>query len=419
MRRVLFTSVTTFVSGTSLLLLVAVAALWAFSHRTAASYALHLVGSRPGEPWTAWNAFVAAGGVRLTWSCSVSERPTQAQIDRDLIEYHRPLASWHTYDQFFEYPAEDGMAFGFHYEPAFHDRTYHGMTSTGSSLIFPLWIPAAVFALAPAGWFLSGVRRRRHQRAGGTRGDRCGRCGYDLRASPGRCPECGTLPVLRQAAAATANDAPPVAPQRARAYAASAGLLAVPVLLAAVALWARAYWDGQHATWARHKQRVEAAELLATAAAGGDLAGVERALAEGAEVNPVQDDEEDSVPLLSAMAGGDADVIRVLVARGAAVTVRDDGGRTPLHFVGGDRAAEVAQALLDAGADVNARSDDGDTPLHFAAADDSGGALALVEVLLAAGADVNARDKLFEHAPLSRARSAEVADYLIERGAEP
>ena len=53
----------------------------------------------------------------------------------------------------------------------------------------PWWLLAALTGAIPAARVLSAYRRRGRQRAG-----RCGRCGYDLRASPDRCPECGIAP---------------------------------------------------------------------------------------------------------------------------------------------------------------------------------------------------------------------------------
>jgi hypothetical protein len=54
----------------------------------------------------------------------------------------------------------------------------------------PFWLLAAVCGIAPAlRWNPRRLRRRRRLAAG-----LCTTCGYDLRASPGCCPECGNMP---------------------------------------------------------------------------------------------------------------------------------------------------------------------------------------------------------------------------------
>jgi hypothetical protein len=56
-------------------------------------------------------------------------------------------------------------------------------------LLTPHWTVAIGFVLLPVRWIL----RRRALRDRQNRG-RCPTCGYDLRATPDRCPECGTVP---------------------------------------------------------------------------------------------------------------------------------------------------------------------------------------------------------------------------------
>jgi hypothetical protein len=52
---------------------------------------------------------------------------------------------------------------------------------------FPLYLPAAVFGT------IAYLLHRRHRARGGREEPVCCRiCGYDLRASEDRCPECGT-----------------------------------------------------------------------------------------------------------------------------------------------------------------------------------------------------------------------------------
>lgn len=54
----------------------------------------------------------------------------------------------------------------------------------------PYWVLLAAFACGPVVWLVT-MRRRRLQIQRQAQG-RCLTCGYDLRATPDRCPECGT-----------------------------------------------------------------------------------------------------------------------------------------------------------------------------------------------------------------------------------
>jgi hypothetical protein len=67
-----------------------------------------------------------------------------------------------------------------------------GETEEVWAVMAPHWSLAALSGVLPALGLLRWVRRRRkvmREKAG-----RCPACGYDLRATPERCPECGAVP---------------------------------------------------------------------------------------------------------------------------------------------------------------------------------------------------------------------------------
>ena len=59
----------------------------------------------------------------------------------------------------------------------------------GYVVMFPHWLLLVAFAVPATPAFFVELARRRRRKSGC-----CASCGYDLRATPERCPECGTVP---------------------------------------------------------------------------------------------------------------------------------------------------------------------------------------------------------------------------------
>jgi hypothetical protein len=71
-----------------------------------------------------------------------------------------------------------------------HERRSRRRGTLHAHAVVPFWAVAAVTAAMPAGWAAARWQRARRHRAARSAG-LCPGCGYDLRATPERCPECG------------------------------------------------------------------------------------------------------------------------------------------------------------------------------------------------------------------------------------
>ncbi|KAB1208231.1 26S proteasome non-ATPase regulatory subunit 10 [Morella rubra] len=141
-------------------------------------------------------------------------------------------------------------------------------------------------------------------------------------------------------------------------------------------------------------------------------------------------DEEGWVPLHSAASIGHSEIpVNVnkhiaicLIGRqcsleGADVNLKNDGGRTALHYAASKGWLKIAESLISQGAKINLKDKVGCTPLHRAA---STGNSEVCEFLIEEGAEVDCVDKAGQ-TPLMNTvicHNKEVALLLIRHGAD-
>jgi hypothetical protein len=133
-----------------------------------------------------WSVLMAAvdGELSFTWVHSTAPRPermgwaTSADLPR--------LVSRATFVQRASlYKGKEVAALGFGYIRASYDASLGGITRE-RSLWMPLWPPWAIGTIVVVATYRRWSRLH-HRRATGL----CLICGYDLRGSASRCPECG------------------------------------------------------------------------------------------------------------------------------------------------------------------------------------------------------------------------------------
>lgn len=182
-------------------------------------------------------------------------------------------------------------------------------------------------------------------------------------------------------------------------------------------------WLDWSSGWSLPGRPLQPADLPAAAEAG-DVAAVRRLLDLGLSVDAV--DARGCTAALRAAGAGHADVLGLLVTRGADLRRPADSGATPLSAAVSTRRGAIVEALLAAGAPLEQRLPGGISVLMLACA------LGLPDMasrLLAAGADVHVGDAqelgplhcaaLYGFTAGDASRLLALLDVLLLAGAEP
>jgi hypothetical protein len=195
-----------FTIALSLVLSLALGALWVHGYWASDHWELAYTWDAPtrGDPGRAWYQralylWSQGGRVEFQWSVASGRQPDILLSDdgEEHVEVYRPTG-WsfiHSHGppipSPLAYPAwpawQKALGLGWYKEAGTTDHE----TRESWSLILPAWL---LFLMVGLPGFVLGVGRwrRAHHQHRCRRLGLCPTCNYDLRASPERCPECGT-----------------------------------------------------------------------------------------------------------------------------------------------------------------------------------------------------------------------------------
>jgi hypothetical protein len=167
----------TTLSVLSLLLCLATIGLWVRSYKY--SDTLYYMRS----VFRIWAIQSLRGQIAVGTNFLIPSDPRSERIGLD-VEDARQCSTVQEHSHGFRYIAPVGWlcGFGFAFVNLHNRIVYHAVG-------IPHWFLAVLLAVLPALYLRTILRSRKRDRKG-----LCPVCGYDLRATPDRCPECGTAP---------------------------------------------------------------------------------------------------------------------------------------------------------------------------------------------------------------------------------
>ena len=323
-----------------------------------------------------------------------------------------------------EYPTDPNLGktvagFGWFYESKAYQNGNVGR-ETKMECVAPLWSLTFVLALLPAAWLVLAWRRGRDGR---WQVGHCSNCGYDLRASPEICPECGGPSRLTRVDQSVLSRL-----HRRTLLAAGLGAAFVPCLGLLLVAGVIHQWRKDRDAVQQFQHILELDMSLCEAAQQGDNDAILRNLNDGARIDArgrvfhrgIDTNRRDFLgpPLLAAMHNRHLDTAKLLLTHGANINAKSQDGETPLHdAVVKYNAIELVLFLLDHGASIDATGADDETPLHEAVRQSD---LEMVRLLIAHGANVNAKSR-DDQTPLYEAvatKNLDLVRFLIDKGAD-